>query len=247
MAHDLIRRLADQTMAYPYQVWGYGEGIGLQGLMAASKALGDDTYAAFVHGLVAGWVAARPSITYADHVAPGQALLGVYEQTGDGRLLEQACQLAVHFAGLPRAASGATLHRPDHPEFNQYVYVDCLYADAPFLCRLSRVTADRKFREQAIELLLGHVGVLQDSTTGLFYHLYDCGHGRTNGAFWGRGNGWAMLGLVDTLEALPLDVPERSAAHECLRRQAAAVAAPPERAISAAVTAVVEVVEQACG
>ena len=73
LIEDLIHRLAVQTMAYPYKVWGYGEEIGL---LAASDVTSEPAYFEFVHDLMDAWVASRPVISYPDHVAPGSVLPG---------------------------------------------------------------------------------------------------------------------------------------------------------------------------
>lgn len=221
---ELIERIARTTMEYPFKVWGYGEGIGLDGLLRAAEATGQVAFEAFVHGLVDGWVAARPTVSFVDHVAPGTVLLGIHARTGDERLLLQARRLADLFAGLPRTARGTALHRPDDPTFSTYAYVDCTHVDAPFLCKLAEVTGESRFRDLGLDLLRGHVQVLRDQESGLFFHLYDDSDGSTNGALWGRGNGWAMLGLVETLEALPADDPAREELEHWLTAQAAAVA-----------------------
>jgi unsaturated rhamnogalacturonyl hydrolase len=223
-AAELIHRLASRTMEYPYRVWGYGEGIGLEGLLRASEITGERSYGAFVHGLVQGWAVGRPDVRFADHVAPGRVLLEVYERTGDARLLEQAYRLAELFDGFPRTPLGTALHRPDHETFRSYAYVDCIHVDAPFLCRIARISGDDRFRDLGVELLLGHIRVLWDESAGLFHHLYDHSSDRTNGAFWGRGNGWAILGLIDTLEELPDGDPRRPLLERHLRRQAESLA-----------------------
>lgn len=217
--------MVERTLAYPYKVWGYGESIGLEALLSVTEASGEPSGYEFVRDLMEQWCAERPTIAETDHVAPGVALLEVYRRTGEPHLLAQARRLADHFAGLPRTASGATLHRVGHPEFSQYVYVDCLYTDAPFLCSLARITGDPGYYQQAIDLFEGHARLLQDERTGLFYHLYDAGREQTNGAFWGRGNGWAILGLINTLALLEPGDPRRHALHARLARLAYAVAA----------------------
>jgi len=44
--------------------------------------------------------------------------------------------------------------------------------------------------------------VLQDGRSGLFSHGFDDAAGLANGVFWGRGQCWALVGLVDTLREL---------------------------------------------
>jgi len=216
----LMGPLARQTMGYEYELWGYGEAIGLEGLLAAAGVLDQKPYFDFVKSLMTRWIADRPVIDHADHVAPGRALVEVYDRTNHSPFLEQAKRLAEFYAKLPRTPEGAALHRPDHDEYSEYVYVDCMHVDAPFLCRLAQVTKNSNYFDLAAELMRGHVRVLQHDDTGLFYHLYDAGRSVTNGAFWGRGNGWALLGLVETLIRLPAAHPSQTPLGTCLNRQA---------------------------
>ncbi len=202
---DLLRAVAAHCEAYPYKVWGYGEGIALEALITAGDRLDEPRYLDFVASLMDRWLAARSDVPYVDHVAPGRALLMVYERAGDLRLLDRARALGDFFAGLPTTRQGARLHRPDHGEFHSYVYVDCIDFDAPFLCALARATGDSNYFDLAADCLLGHASVLWDQERDLCYHLYDAARGQTNGAFWGRGNGWAALGMVGALEQLPPD------------------------------------------
>ena len=197
-----MHKLALKLLDYPFKVWGYGEALGLEGLLAAWQSSGDRTYLDFVHHLVKGWVMERPWIDPIDHTAPGRVLLDLYIETRDSRFLDQAYRLAQYYKNLPRARNGAGLHRPDHPEFKNYVYVDCMELDGPFLCRLGRVTGEKIFIELGVDLLLSHARALRDAETGLYYPLYDDAKERNNGAFWGRGNGWALLGLMGVLEEL---------------------------------------------
>jgi len=61
----------------------------------------------------------------------------------------------------------------------------------------------------AASLLLSHARVLQDDRNGLFSHGFDDASDQPNGIFWGRARGWALLGLGDTLQALPGNHPAR--------------------------------------
>src|SRR5262249_49808338 len=88
------------------------------------------------------------------------------------------------------------------------VWVDCMHLDGPFLAELANVSGDLRWRELAVDLLLSHAHVLQDEAIGLFSHGFDGSTREANHVFWGRGQGWALLGLLDTLLALPADHPE---------------------------------------
>jgi len=49
----------------------------------------------------------------------------------------------------------------------------------------------------------------------LLFHNYDHGTGRRRGYGWGRGNGWALFGLLDLIEILPSN---HSARDDLLKR-----------------------------
>lgn len=226
MNEPLLRAVAGQIMAYPFKVWGFGEGIALEALWQAADALSEDAYRAFVIARFEAWLAREPRIVEADHSAPGMLLLEVYQSTGDGRYLQLALDLYQHMAALPAdPETGARYHRPRHPDYASYLYVDCMEVDAPFLAMLARVTGDHAYYNEAVAQLEGYAALLQDETTGLFYHQFNRQTRRTNGAFWGRGNGWALLGLVKTLRLLPVYHPGFKTLRRRLERLAAGLTA----------------------
>jgi unsaturated rhamnogalacturonyl hydrolase len=82
-----------------------------------------------------------------------------------------------------------------------------MHLDGPFLAMLGRRANDPERMALAVELVLSHARVLQDGSSGLFSHGFDDAAGTPNRVHWGRGQGWALLGLVDTLHLLPPDQP----------------------------------------
>lgn len=216
-----LMRIAERTMTYPFKVWGFGEGIALEALWDAASVLDEPEYHDFVLSLLDRWLQ-RP-LQEPDHSAPGMLLLMAYEATSDARYLERAVTLAEYMHDLPRTLSGAAYHRPTHADYHHFIYVDCMEVDAPFLCKLALVTQDDTYRAAAIQQLHAYSQHLQDDETGLFYHQYDGKSQTVNGAFWGRGNGWALLGLVKTLLLLPTNHPQRQPVQARLRRLVAAL------------------------
>jgi unsaturated rhamnogalacturonyl hydrolase len=198
---SMIRQIVERTLEYPFKVWGFGEGIALEAVWQAAVILDTPDYQQRVAALVERWLS-RP-LQEADHSAPGGLLLDFWEASGEQRYLEHAELLAAYMNGLPRANTGALFHRPTHPEYHDFLYVDCMEVDAPFLCRLAEATQNASYFERAVEQLLSYAALLQDDTTHLFYHQYDSDTRTTNGVFWGRGCGWALLGMLKTLRYLP--------------------------------------------
>lgn len=201
---DVIDRLAQTTAAYPFRVWGFGESIAMEGLLAAGG-----THHDLAARMLRDWAHAAPPLAQEPlaHVAPGVPLLELYQETGDARLLGRALELGAVLRGTQRGAYGARIHRPDLPGWKHEAWVDCMHLDGPFLALLGRAAGDGTWHDLAAELLLTHARVLQDERTGLFSHGFDDQAGEPNGVFWGRGQGWALLGLTDTLSALPGDIP----------------------------------------
>jgi unsaturated rhamnogalacturonyl hydrolase len=196
----VIERVAAATMALAFKRWGFGESIAMQALLAAGGPA-----RAYAAGLLDRWAAAAPPL--ADdplaHVAPGVPLLEVYRQTGAPHLLSRARELAASLARTGVGRHGARIHRPDLVGWEHEVWVDCMHLDGPFLAALARVETDERWADIGADMLLSHARVLQDERTGLFSHGFDDASGRANAVYWGRGQGWALLGLVETLHALP--------------------------------------------
>jgi unsaturated rhamnogalacturonyl hydrolase len=197
----ILERVARRTEAHPYKGWGFGEAIAMLGLLAAAQVADAPYHRAFVVAQFERWRDARSGrLTFADHVAPGVPLLLLARD--DARWMPAALSLAGLFRSFPRIA-GIPVHRPDLDDWATHIWVDCLYTDGPFLALLGRMSGDSAWYDLACEHALAYVSVLWDEPAGLFVHGYDAGGGRANAVHWGRGNGWALLGLLDLLRVLP--------------------------------------------
>ena len=220
----LMERVAARSLAYRYYHWDWGEAIAMEGLWRAFHATGKERFAVFVQEKVDGWLRHSPDPWYPDHVGPGAILVDLWRHTGDSRYLAYAKLLAAHLSSLPRSKTGGYFNRPDLPEKATMIWVDSMQTDAPFLCRLAQARGDLRHLDAAADRITGHLTALQDQNTGLFYHNYDDTQGHTNGALWARGNGWAILGLVDTLAMMPQEHVRYGALHDSLNRIAAILA-----------------------
>ncbi|HMI18888.1 MAG TPA: glycoside hydrolase family 88 protein [Sphingomonas sp.] len=218
-----LRAAVDQTMRWNYRVWGFGEAIALRGLLRAGDLLGDAAPIGFVHGLLRSWLGRGVARSNEDHVGAGRELLDLYGRTGDPQFLDAARRLAALNAGFPKGPTGARYHRTDTPGWRWQIWVDCMDVDGPFLAALARTTGEGAYFDQAAEELLGYARALQ-TDDGLLFHGFerDCGR---NGQVWARGQGWALMGLVDTLALLPRAHPAWSELHQRLVALAEALVA----------------------
>ncbi len=204
---QLISQVAERSMRYRYYHWDWGEAINIEGLLGAWRVTKDERFANFVRRMVDGWLLHSPDPFYTDHVAPGRVLIELWKDSADWRLLSYAKRMAEFLVSLPKTSSGGFLHRPDLPDFASFMAVDCIQTDAPFFCSLARATGAPRWYDAAADHIQGHIRALQDSKSGLFAHAYDSAGNRSSPIAWGRGNGWAILGLADTLDLLPPDHP----------------------------------------
>ena len=148
------------------------------------------------------------------HAMQGYPLLYLVQCTGDRRYGAAADALANMLKQLPRAADGSLLYSSESNE----VLVDTLAMVCPFLARHARMTGDSTSRDLAVRQLERFVEWNLDEETELPFHGYVAGGARRLGLLaWGRGVGWYLLGLVDTIAELQPDDSSYGTLREALQ------------------------------
>ena len=99
--------------------------------------------------------------------------------------------------------------QPPWPANEDFGVEDMFFAGA-VLGRAFAVTGDRTYADLLADFI---VATPTQQSNGLFWHCLSAPH------FWGRGNGFAALGLAETLTYLPTDHPKRQAILAMYRRQ----------------------------
>jgi unsaturated rhamnogalacturonyl hydrolase len=225
MSDERLSLAADLLARYRFKLWRYGDSIGLEGLLAASDLLDDDRWQGFVQGLLKGWAGrTQPAFSEMDNTAPGHALCLTYERTEDDALIEAAVELveflrtrdtvdgvfvAWERAPLRAPHGGKALSAPEAAlllDPGPAIFVDCMHFDPPFFAHLGVLTGHDALVDVAAEQALGHIRLLQDDD-GVFWHFFLERTQRRYGYGWGRGQGWALLGLLDLLQYLPSEHP----------------------------------------
>jgi unsaturated rhamnogalacturonyl hydrolase len=219
-----LRRAAESLVDYPSSGWFYGDSVGFEGLLAASELLGDPRWAGYVRGFMRGWATRAAPYREMDNTVPGRALCVVVERHRDKVLRDAAADLAKYLRERPTIGDGVFTSFQSAPLREPYggaplspdevalladpgpgVYVDCLHFDPPFLVHLGRLLDDDDMVDVGANQALGYVSMLQDDTSGLFHHFWLQRTSRPYVLGWARGQGWALLGLLDVLEQLPPD------------------------------------------
>ena len=223
-ARAVLRSVAGRTLRYDFTVWFWGDAIAVDGLLEAAEVLDDPAPRQHCLRFYRRW-AGRP-LGWVDHLTPGAALLRLHAATGDESLLEAARRLASWIVDeVPRSHERAPLYRPDLPAYRHNVWVDTIYHEPPFLSRLAAVTGEGRYHDDALNSWNSHVRTLSVANGPFLAHSCDTGAQLHRGYGWGRGNGWALYGMVDTLEVLPEDHPGRPEALRSFRELSAAVLA----------------------
>ena len=159
-----------------------------------------------------GYVAAfhrdhrSPRIRRPDHCAPA---IAASDAAGT------IARAHAYLKSEPRNHLGAIDHLGDGALavfYPRSIWVDSLMAYA----LAAAVVADARDDPRMLDFAFAQPRIfatrLQDPSTGLFRHawLVEREHSRPRGdVFWARGNGWAALAIVDLLERMPPEHPER--------------------------------------
>lgn len=223
---DPLRRAADLLVGHRFQGWFYGDSVGFEGLLAASELLGDGRWEGFAHGFLRGWATRAAPYREMDNTVPGRALCLLVERHGDALLLEAGRELAHHLRMRPVLGDGAFVSFARAPLREPYggeplppdevellaepgpgLYVDCLHFDPPFLVHLGALLGDPEIVDAGARQALAYVTMLQEPDAGLFHHFWLARTARPYVLGWSRGQGWALLGLLDVLERLPREHP----------------------------------------
>ncbi len=195
---------------------------------SVDTAIGDD----------GSFVPASPDV---DFIACGINLLFVYRETGNVRYLHAARNIHEYMLrNFYRAEDGSISHISSSLEGYQgsvELWVDSDFLLLTFLARLGAATGDETHADEAARQTVLHIQHLMDPQAGLHVHGWaepsaegklpawaDPETGR-NPVFWGRGNGWALVGLAEVLTHLPKGHPSHPFILQSYQRTAEALLA----------------------
>jgi unsaturated rhamnogalacturonyl hydrolase len=221
----VLAKVAASLPRMHFNTWNFGDSTGFEAMIESGKLLRDDTYFAFAHGWMRAWATRSTPYRRMDVTAPGMAMVGVASLVNDPVLLEELIGLARYLMSRPidrgiydtweamclippyggealPAREVALLAKPPAGSC-----IDCLHFDPPFFTALGKALDDPEFTEVGISQTLAYIEALQQPD-GIFDHFFMHGVPGTFGPGWGRGQGWALLGLLDVLK----NISEKNAA-----------------------------------
>lgn len=205
----------------PSLAWNYEQGVILMALWRVWENTSEQKYFDYVKKSIDFYLAEDDTIkTYdqeafrLDDILLGRVILKLYQATGDVRYRNAAMVLRDQLYKQPRTKEGGFWHKKIYP--NQ-MWLDGLYMAGPFYAEFATMFEEPKDFDDITKQFILMAKHARDPKTGLFYHGWDetetqkwadpkTGDSPT---FWGRSMGWYMMGLVDVLDYLPKNHPDR--------------------------------------
>ena len=217
---QLLEKVGASLLKMPYQSWNFGDSTGFEGILVVGKLLKDPKYFSFAEGWFKAWASRPEPFRRLDCTAPGVAMIEVAQEK-DCKEIFNALELLANYLtsrskdrGIFDTWQSLCLIPPyggeELPKFEADLLanppggtcIDCLHFDPPFFTGLGKAIGNPKYIEIGVEQAIGYIDALQ-LPSGIFDHFFLNGVPGTWGQGWGRGQGWALLGMMDVLHQIP--------------------------------------------
>ncbi len=222
IAEAQIRRTPDPLLLDSDKPkWDYTQGLVLKAILELAERTGDARYWKYVEAYYNGMIDGDGTIhTYhpeelsLDRINAGKPLFALYEKTHKEKYRKAIETLRRQLREQPRNPDGGFWHKKRYPH---QMWLDGLYMGAPFLAQYAKAFHEPAAFDDVINQFVLMEQHARDEKTGLLYHGWDESReqkwadpqtGRSP-ALWGRAMGWYAMGLVETLDFLPMDHPRR--------------------------------------
>jgi unsaturated rhamnogalacturonyl hydrolase len=201
--------------------WEYTHGLIMTSMEKLYKETGDAKYLDYIKNFADFMVEEDGSIkTYKqsdyniDRVQGGRFLIGLYKETDQEKYKKAVEMLRDQMREHPRTSEGGFWHKKIYPS---QMWLDGLYMGSPFLARYAKNFDEPElFDDVANQISLVNKYHYSEES-GLFHHAWDESKEQRwadpetglSSNYWGRSIGWFSMALVDVLDFLPEDHPER--------------------------------------
>ena len=202
--------------------WGYVQGLVGKALLQVGDKTNDqkyfdyikETYADVLIDSVGNIIGYNKEDFNIDKINSGKILFTLYEKTGDERYKKAIETLRDQLRDHPRVSEGGFWHKKI---YTNQMWLDGLYMGTPFYAQYVATYGDSANFDDITNQFLLVEKHLKDPKTGLYYHGWDESKSvfwadpetGLSKNFWGRGIGWLYMAIVDVLDYLPEDHPDR--------------------------------------
>lgn len=201
--------------------FGYSQGLGCLAMLDVWKQTGDKKYLDYVIQWADTIINDQGEIhlykveTYnIDYINSGKVLFDVYKQTGNEKYKLAMDRLVKQMSVHPRTLEGGFWHKLI---YQHQIWLDGLYMGSPFLAQYAITFNKPEWTDDVTNQFLICAKHTYDPATGLYYHAWDESKNQLwankvtgqSPNFWGRSIGWWFMALVDVLDFIPQDNPQR--------------------------------------
>ncbi|NMA74046.1 MAG: glycoside hydrolase family 88 protein [Bacteroidales bacterium] len=201
--------------------FGYAQGVGCKAMLRVWKETGDQKYFDYVEQWADTVISDQGEIhlykieTYnVDYINSGKILFDLYQETGKEKYKLAMDLLISQLKRHPRTHEGVFWHKLIYPH---QIWLDGLYMAGPYVVQYAVTFDELDWINDIVNQFLITAKRTYDFQTGLYYHAYDesrnqrwadkaTGHSPN---FWGRSIGWWFMALVDILDFIPENHPQR--------------------------------------
>ncbi len=163
-----------------------------------------------------------------DNIAPGRAVLALYDSTHAEKYRGAAALLRRQLAGQPRTGEGGFWHKKIYPH---QMWLDGLFMAEPFYAEYARRFNEPDAFDDIAQQFIRMYAHTRNGKTGLLYHAWDERKEQRwadpvtgcSPQFWGRAMGWYLMGLVDVLDLFPASRPQRDTLVQIVQQLSAAL------------------------
>lgn len=231
LAQKTAVEFADSEMKRFPEVWqldhgkrlyfGYSQGVGCHAMLDVWKQTGDRKYLDYVINWADTVINDKGEIhlykveTYnLDYIKPGTVLFDVWKQTGKEKYKLAMDLLVNQLKNHPRTHEGAFWHKLI---YQHQIWLDGLYMASPFLAEYAVTFNKPELINDVVNQFIVCAKHTYDAKTGLYYHAWDESKNQRwanketgqSPNFWGRSIGWWFMALVDVLDYIPAEHPQR--------------------------------------
>ena len=220
----------------PFKRLNYDEGVILKGMEGVWLQTADRNYFKYIQQSMDNLINADGTLITGyktddytlDNVLCGRIFLMLYNVTGVKKYYTAATLMREQLKTQPRTNEGGFWHKKRYP--NQ-MWLDGLYMGEPFYAEYAVDFHDDAAFDDITKQYILMEKHARDAKTGLLYHGWDESKKEKwanpetglSQNFWARADGWYAMALVDVLDYLPENHPDRPKIIAILNRLATAI------------------------
>ena len=220
LCNTMMKKFPEAKDLPPEGRFLYHQGVFLSGMMKTYELTGEEKYFNYIKEWVDSVVDEEGNIdwhdpTMLDFLQPGILLFPLYKKTKDEKYKKAILRIADYLRDWPKNEFGGFWHK--HCLQNQ-MWLDGLYMGGPFHAEFSSFSGEVKFIEEAVNQALIMYEHTLDEKTGLLFHVWDSSKTKEwadpetgcSPEIWGRGLGWYAMAIMDIIEYVPKESPQRA-------------------------------------